>query len=66
MTTRHGNWTISYDPPPIPDRSMDYVGVHEDYDGAPLHSEGSPSDHRCVRGASVADVVQQIEEMESE
>ena len=53
------DWTITYDPPPIPIRDMDYCGVHEDYDGAP-----DANDNRCVRGASAQDVLEQIREME--
>ena len=64
--TRHGPWTISYDPPPIPVRDWDYVGIHEDYDGAPTYSDEAPSDQRCVRGKSVEDVIEQIKDMEDD
>ena len=56
---RYGHWTIAYDPPQIPVRDMDYVGVHEDYDGAPDSNDG-----RCLRGKSEADVLEQIQDME--
>lgn len=63
---RLGKWLISYDPPPIPVRDLDYVGVHDDFDGAPTYSDGPCTDNRCVRGSSVEDVKEQILELESE
>ena len=63
---RVGKWTIRYDPPPIPVRNMDYCGVHDDYDGGPMYADDLPSDRRCIRGASVEDVVEQIRELEAE
>ena len=64
---RIGEWTIRYDPPPIPVRDIDYVGVHDDFDGAPMHSESNDCpDRRCVRGSSVKDVLEQIRELDSE
>lgn len=64
LPTRVGKWTISYDPPPIPVRDMDYQGVHDDFDGAPTYSDGSCTDRRCVRGSSVEDVLEQIRDLE--
>ena len=61
---RVGKWTIRYDPPPISVRNMDYEGVHDDYDGAPLYSDDPPADNRCVRGGTVEDVLEQIRERE--
>jgi hypothetical protein len=29
------NYRVTYDPPPIPDRSHDWSFVHDEYDGAP-------------------------------
>ena len=54
----YGNYTIAYDPPPIPTRSHDYQFVHEDYDG--------PEDLRCGSGATVEDCKDLIDEIESE
>lgn len=61
---RVGRWTISYDPPPIPVREMDFMGLHDDFDGAPTDSESGCTDRRCVRGASVEDVLEQIAELD--
>jgi hypothetical protein len=30
--TKVGDWTISYNPKPIPDRRFDYDVTHDDYD----------------------------------
>lgn len=49
---------ISYDPPPIPVRTMDYHFVHEQYDGA----EDS-HDHRCGGAASLGAAMAGIDEM---
>lgn len=60
---RYRGYTIHYDPPPIPLRSSDWAFVHDDYDGAPIHSESDDCpDHRCGFGASVEDCKQQIDE----
>jgi len=34
QTVQHGDWTIYFDPPPIPVRNCDWHFVHKDYDGA--------------------------------
>lgn len=61
--TKLGQWTIRYDPPLIPVRDLDHVGVHDDFDGAPLHSESDDcADRRCFRGPSEMDVIAQIKE----
>lgn len=63
---RYCAWTIRYDPPPIPFRDMDWAFVHDDFDGAPIHSESDDCpDKRCGHAASVEDAVTQIKEMES-
>lgn len=31
---KYGPWTISYDPPPIPIRTMDWHFAHRDYDAS--------------------------------
>ena len=30
---KKGNWTIEYNPKPIPDRRWDWDTVHDEYDG---------------------------------
>lgn len=55
---RYGKWRIYYDPPPIPDRSMDWHYVHEDYDG--------PGDSRHGHCASLEACKQEIDEREDE
>lgn len=42
---RYGDWTITHDPKPIPDRRWDWSFVHDDYDG--------PGDDRCGDAASL-------------
>lgn len=61
---RIGKWVISYDPPPIPVRTEDYVAVHDDYDGAPTYGDEASSDPRCLRGRSVQDVIEEIDALE--
>lgn len=60
---RVGKWTIRYD---LPYREVAYVGVHDDFDGAPTYSDGPCTDRRCVHGPSVEDVLEQIRELEDE
>ena len=52
------NYTIRYDPPPIPIRTMDWQFWHYDY--------GGPEDGRCGSGNSEQDCIAQIDEMEEE
>ncbi len=40
--------------------------IHEDYDGAPIHSFEGPGDHRFFIGHSVADVWEQAMDYETE
>ena len=56
-----GRWWITYDPPPIPLRTMDWHFYHDDYDGAPDAYDG-----RAGHGSSWHDCVSQIQEMEEE
>lgn len=58
---RHGKWTLRYD---LPYREVAYVGVHDDYDGAPTYSDGPPGDSRCFYGPTVEDVLEQIRDYE--
>lgn len=55
---KYRGFTITYDPPPIPDRDMDWRFFHDDYDGAP-----DAGDMRFGHGATAADCVRQIDEM---
>jgi hypothetical protein len=61
----NGGWyrgfLISYDPPPIPDRDMDWHAVHRDFDGAPDAWHGG-YDPRRFDGPSAADCARQINE----
>jgi hypothetical protein len=64
---RYGKWTIRYDPPPIPFRGCDWRFVHDDFDGAPIHSESDDCpDRRCGHGASDAECKLLIDEMEDD
>ena len=53
---KYKEYTIFYNPKPIPTVLYDYNFCHEDYDG-----EGDP---RCGTAASTADAMQQINEIE--
>ena len=59
-------YTISHDPPPIPDRRFDWSYVHEDYDGAPNNPGEGPADHRCGHAASVGACRAEIDEIEDD
>ena len=48
------NYKISYEHLP------GWIAVHEDYDGAPIHSGGPPADDRCFTGNSLLDVWEQV------
>ena len=46
---------------------LTYSGVHDDFDGAPIHSQSDDCpDPRCFVGRTVADVQQQIDDYEME
>jgi len=55
------DFLVSYDPPPIPHRDMDWHFVHDDFDGAP-----DAHDPRHGRGPTAQDCVRQIDEMMDE
>lgn len=63
---KYKNYTIHYDPPPIPTRSMDWHFYHDDYDGAPQHLYDKPSDLRHGNGSSLDDCKKQIDEQIAE
>lgn len=60
-----GDWTIYRDPPPIPDRSMDWAFVHRDYD-ADCDGESWRDNGLSGRCASLFEVLQEIAEIEIE
>ena len=51
---KHKDWTIYFDPTPLPDRQWDYVAVHEDYDG--------PGDDRIIYAESTREAEDLIED----
>jgi len=60
---RVGAWTIFYENFIGPM----YVGVHDDFDGAPMHSESNDCpDRRCFTGQTVEEVLDQITTYEVE
>lgn len=61
MQTTYKDFIISYDPPPIPDRTCDWQFVHRDFDGAP-----DGLDHRCGRAASMEGCKAEIDDLVSE
>lgn len=66
LSQRYGKWTISYDPPPIPVRDCDYAFSHDDFDASYEGEEdGWVGNGLCGRGASVADCLEQIADIEA-
>ena len=61
MTTRHRNWTITYNPKPGVRRVYDYDAVHDDYDGA----EDS-RDVRFFSAPSLEIAIEEINDLENE
>lgn len=57
---RYGNWLITFNPPPIPIRTMDWEFVHDAYDG--------PGSRRTLSGhaGDVEEAVALIKEIEEE
>jgi hypothetical protein len=47
-------FSLSFDPPPIPVRVCDWHAIHKDYDG--------PEDGRFFHGPSVSDLLAQIDD----
>ncbi len=56
---QHGDWTIYFDPPPIPVRNCDWHFAHKDYDGAP-----DACDMRYGHSGSVEECIREIEFIE--
>lgn len=64
---RHGLWTIFYDPPPIPTRSMDWGFAHDDFDASwEGEEDGYVSNGLGGRGSSVEDCKVQIADIEAD
>ncbi len=61
LSEAYGDWTITYDPAPIPFRGLDYTYTHKDYDGAP-----DSGDRRCGYAGSVDECKADIDEIEAE
>ena len=60
-------WSISYDPPPIPVRDMDWHFVHPDFDASwEGEEDGYVSNGLAGHGASVEDCRAQIDDIEEE
>lgn len=58
---RYRNYTITFDPKPIPSRQFDYDFHHDDYDGAV-----DSTDHRCGSAGSAEDAKIEIDCIESD
>lgn len=56
MTVLYKDYSITYDPKPVPDRDFDFDWVHNNYDG--------PGDSRCGNAASLVEAKKQIDEIE--
>lgn len=64
---KHGNWTIHFDPPPIPVRTMDWHFVHEDFDASYEGEEdGYVSNGLGGSAASPETCLREIAEIEEE
>ncbi len=59
MNTYYRGYVISYWAKPIPDRSHDWEGVHEDYDGA-----DDSGDVRAGTAGSIEECKAAIDELE--
>lgn len=57
MREQYRDFTIYYDPPPIPVRTCDWHYVHKDYDGAP-----DGNDNRCGHAPSLEDAKAEIDD----
>lgn len=62
---KYRGWTISYDPPPIPVRDMDWHFIHPDFDASwEGEEDGYVSNGLAGYGASVEDCKAQIDDIE--
>jgi len=58
---QYRNYTIVYDPPPIPTRACDWQFVHNEFDGA-----SDSGDHRGGSAASLAAAKAAIDDLEDQ
>lgn len=64
---RFGPWRITYDPPPIPIRTMDWEFSHDDFDASwEGEEDGYVSNGLGGRGSSVEDCKAQIADIEED
>lgn len=64
---RYGAWTIYYDPPPIPIRTMDWHFVHDNFDASYEGEEdGWVSNGLAGHAASLDACKAEIDEMEAD
>lgn len=61
----YGDWTISYDPPPVPFRDMDWEFTHRDYD-ADYDGESWSSNGLGGRCGSLDECLSEIAEIEED
>ena len=64
LPLKYRDWTISWNPKPIPIRTMDYDAVHDDYDPTPMYLYDPPSDDRAFNAGSVIECKQIIDDWE--
>lgn len=63
----YGDWTIFYDPPPIPIRSMDWHFTHRDFDASwEGEEDGYVSNGLCGSAESVDACKREIAEIEED
>lgn len=63
----YGEWTITYDPPPIPVRTMDWSFVHSNFDASYEGEEdGWVGNGLCGSAESVEACKREIAEIEEE
>lgn len=64
---RYGQWTIEFDPPPIPVRDSDWNFAHDDYDASYEGEEDGYVDNGLGgRASSIADAKAQIADIEAD
>lgn len=59
--SEYRDFIITFDPPPIPIRTMDWHAVHKDYDGTP-----DGFDLRLFIGPTEADCKEQVDDWHAE
>ena len=60
----YGDWTIHYDPPPIPIRTMDWHFLHRDFDASWEGKEDGWVRGLCGSAESVEACKREIDEIE--